>query len=111
MAAAVWKRSHQTADLPAEGMMLPVASPVEPQDLACRAGRRQRVKHRQNGRRSDSRAEQQQRALAGQQDETAARHADIENIADSYVVPQVGSSRPIGLDLHADSITLRRDRT
>src|SRR5262249_31343569 len=104
------KHSHQAADLRAEWMMLPIASPVEPQDLACRAGRRQRVQHRENRRRSDSRA-QQQRALAGQENETAARHADIESIAHSYTVPQISSSRPVRLDLHADSIALSRDGT
>src|SRR5262249_4095945 len=105
------ERAHQPADLAAEWMMLPIARPVEPQDLPCRAGRCQRMQHRQNRRRSDARADQQQRALSRLQDEAAARRADVENIAHADMVPQVDSSRPIRLDLHADSIALRGYRT
>ena len=91
--------------------MLPIASRVEPQDLPCRAGRRQRVQHRQNRRRPDSRAEQHHRPLSGLQNEASARRADVESIAHPDMLPQVGSSRPIRLDLHADSIALRREGT
>ena len=105
------EREHQAADLGGEWMMLPIASPVQPQDLPRRAGRRQRVQHRQNRRRPDSRAEQHDRPLSGLQNEASARRADVENIAHPDVLPQVGSSRPIRLDLHADSIALRRERT
>src|SRR5216684_6020831 len=54
-------------------MMLPIASRVQPQDLPCRVGRRQRVQHRQNRRRPDSRAEQHHRPLSGPQNEASAR--------------------------------------
>ena len=62
IAAAVGERGHEAADLGGEWMMLPIASRVQPQDLPRRASRRQRVQHRQNGRRPDSRAEQHDRA-------------------------------------------------
>ena len=91
--------------------MLPIASRVQPQDLPCRTGRRQRVQHRQNRRRSDSRAEQHHRPLSGLQDEASARRADVESIAHPDMLAQVGSSGPIRLDLYADSIALRREGT
>ena len=92
--------------MPVNGMMLPIASPVEPQDLPCRAGRGQRVQHRQNRRRPDSRAEQYHRPLSGLQNEASARRADVESIAHPDMIAQVGSSDPIRLDLHADSVAL-----
>ena len=92
-------------------MMLPITSPVEPQQLPGRAGRRQRVQHRQNRCRPDPRAEQHDRPLSGLQNEASARRADVENIAHLDMLPQVGSSHPIRLDLHTDSIALRRDGT
>ncbi len=91
--------------------MLPIASRVQPQDLPCRPSRRQRVQHRQNRRRPDSRAEQHHRPLSRLQNEASARRADVESIAHPDMLPQVGSRRPIRLDLHADSIALRREGT
>ena len=64
IAAAVREREHQAADFGGKRMMLAIASRVQPQDLPCRAGRRQRVQHRQNRRRPDSRAEQYHRPLS-----------------------------------------------
>ncbi len=95
IAAAVREHRHEAADFGGEWM--------------CRAGRRQRVQHRQNRRRPDSRAEQHHRPLSGLQNEAPARRADVESIAHPDMLPQVGSSRPIRLDLHADSIALRRE--
>src|SRR5262245_47404526 len=69
IAAAVRERGHEAADFCGEWMMLMIASPVQPQDLPCRMGRRQRVQHRQNRRRPDSRTEQHYRSLSGQQNE------------------------------------------
>src|SRR5262245_61251791 len=111
IATALGEREHEAADFSSEWMMLPIASRVQPQHLPSRADRRQRVQHRQNRRRPDSRAEQHHRPFAGLQNEASARRADVESIAHPDMVPQVGSSRPIRLDLHADSIALRRDRT
>src|SRR5262245_4244752 len=92
-------------------MMLPIASRVQPQDLPCRSGRRQRVQHRQNRRRPDARAEQHNRPLSRLQNETSARQTDVESIAHPDMVPKVVSSYTIGLDLHADSIAFTRERT
>src|SRR5206468_4891850 len=111
IAAAVREREHEAPDFGGEWMMLPIASRVQPQDLPCRAGLRKRVQHRQNRRRSDSRAEQHHRPLSGLQNEASARRADVESIAHPDMLPQIGSSRPIRLDLHADSIALRREGT
>src|SRR5262249_50324738 len=111
IAAGVREGVHEAADFGPEGMMLPIASPVEPQDLPCRAGSRQRVQHRQNRRRPDSRAEQHHRPLSGLQNEASARPADVESIAHPNVLAQMGSSHPIRLDLHADAIALRRGGT
>ena len=104
------QREHEPADFGGERMMLPVASPVEPQDLPCRVGRRQRVQHRQNRCRPDSRAEQHHRPLSGLQDEASARRTDVESIAHLDMLAQIRSGRPVRLDLHADSIALRRER-
>jgi hypothetical protein len=107
----VRQREHEAADFGGEWMMLPIASRVQPQDLPGRAVRRQRVQHRQNRRRPDSRAEQQHRPLSGLQDEATSRRADVKSIAHPGMLLQVGSSRAISLDLHTDSIALRREGT
>src|SRR5262249_43929529 len=111
VAAAVRERDDEAADFGGEWMMLAIASRVQPQDLPCRAGRRQRVQHRQNRRCPDSRAEQHHRPLSGLQNEAPARRADVESVAHPDVLLQVGASRTIRLDLHADSIALHRERT
>ena len=111
IAAAVGERGHDAADFGGKWMMLPITSPVEPQQLPGRAGRRQRVQHRQNRCRPDPRAEQHDRPLSGLQNEASARRADVENIAHLDMLPQVGSSRSIRLDLHADAIALCREDT
>src|SRR6185312_8236492 len=99
---------HETADFVGKWMMLSIASRVEPHDLPCRASLRQRVQHRQNRRRSDSRAEQHHRPLCGLQKEGSTRRADVENVAQANMLPQVGSGSPIRLDLDANPIALRR---
>jgi hypothetical protein len=43
VAAAVHEREHEAANFVREGMMLPIASCIQPQDPPCRARRRQRV--------------------------------------------------------------------
>src|SRR5260370_23319934 len=111
IAAAAGEREHEAADFGGKWIMLPLASRVQPKDLPCRAGRRQRVEHPQNRRRPDSRAEQHHGPLSGLQNEASARRADVENIAHPDMLPQVASSRPIWLDLHADPIALRREGT
>src|SRR5438876_6314901 len=110
MAAAVRERTHEAADFIGERMMSAIASRVHPQDLSCRASRRQRVQHRQNWRRADSRAEQHQRPVSGLQNEASPRRADVESIAHPDMLSQVGSSHRIRLDLHADSVAFRRKR-
>src|SRR5262245_27060271 len=65
IAAALGEREQETADFRGKWMMLPIASPVQPQDLSCRVGGCQRVQHRQNRRRPNSRAEQHYRSLSG----------------------------------------------
>ena len=47
---------------------------------------------------------------SGLQNEAAARRADVERIADPDMLAEVGASRSVRLDLHADSIALRRLR-
>src|SRR5262249_51645659 len=111
IAAAVGEGGHEAADFCGKWMMLPVASRMQPQDLPCRVGRRQRVQHCQDRRRSDSRAEQHHGPLPGLQDEASTRQADVENIAHPDMLPQVGSSRSIRLDFHADPIAFRREGT
>jgi hypothetical protein len=91
-AAAVREREHEAADFGGEWMMLSIASRVQPQDLPCRAHRRQRVQHGQNRRRPDSRAEQHRRPLSGLQNEASARRADLEGLAHPDMIPQVGLS-------------------
>ena len=108
IAAAVREREHEAADFGGEWMILPIASSVQPQDLPSRASSHQCVQHREKRGRPDSRAEQQHRPLSGLQSESSARRADVEDIARPGMVAQIGSGRPIRLDLHADSITLRR---
>src|SRR6516162_7446226 len=106
IAAAVSERRHEAANFDGKWMMLPVASRMQPQDLPCRAGRRQRVQHRQNRRRPDTCAEQHHWPSPGLQDETSARRADVKNIAHPDMLAQVDPSRSIRLDLHTDSIAL-----
>src|SRR5262249_32703013 len=101
----------EAVDFGGEWMMLSIASRVQPEDLSCRVERRQRVQHRQNRRRPDSRAEQHHRPLSGLQNEASARRADVESMAHPDMLSQIGSSRPIRLGLHADSIALRREGT
>ena len=108
IAAAVREREHEAADLGGKRMMLPDRGRVQPPDLSCRAGRRQRVQHGQHRRRADSRAEQHDRPFAGLQDEASARRADVERIAHTDMLVQVGSGRAVRLDLHADPIALGR---
>src|SRR5262249_45077996 len=109
IAAAVLELEHEAADFGGERMMLPIASRVEPQDLTGRASRCQRVQHRQNRRRPDSRAEQHHRPLSGLQNEASARRAGVESITHPDMLAQVSSGRSIRLDLHADSIALCRE--
>ena len=111
IAVAAREREHQPLDLGGKWMVLSIACPVQPEHLPRRALHRQRVQHGQDGRRSDSRAEQHHRPLTGLQNETPAWRTDVENSADPDMLPQIGSSGPIPLDLHADSIALRRLRT
>src|SRR5215469_3611429 len=106
-AAAPRKRVHETADFGGEWMMLPIASRVHPQNLACRTGGRQNVQHCQNRRRPDSRTEQHDWALARLQNEASAWRTHIENIADADMVAEVRTSGRIRLNLHTDSIALR----
>src|SRR5262245_6650470 len=107
-AAPVRERAHETADFGREWMMLSIASRVQPQNLPVRVRSRQHMKHGQNRRRPDSRAEQHDRAFSRPENEASARRADIERIAHPDMVPQVCSSRPIRLNLHADTITFCR---
>ena len=72
--------------------------------------RRERVQHRENRRGPYSRAEQRHRTLSGLQNEASPRRADVETIAHLDMLSQVGSSRSIRLDLHADSIAFGRER-
>src|SRR6476660_2702035 len=104
MAAAVRVRAHEAANLGGERMMLPVASPVEPQDRPGRAVRGQRVQHCQDGGRPDSRAQQHNWPISGLQDKAPTRRADVERIAHPDVLAEVRSGGPMRLDLHADSI-------
>src|SRR5262249_33172410 len=110
IAAAMRELGHQAADFRREWMMLPIASRVQPQDLPCRAGLCQRVQHRQNRCRSDSGAEQHERLISGLQNEASARRADFESVAHPDLLPQVGSSGAVRLDLYADSIALHGER-
>ena len=90
------EREQEAVDFGGEWMMLPIASRVQPQDLPCRSGSRERVQHRQNGRRPDSRAEQHDRALSRLQDEAPARRADVEGITQSNVVAEIAPAAPFG---------------
>jgi hypothetical protein len=105
------ERAHEPSDFGREGMMLPIAGPVKPQDLPHGLGLGHRVQHRQNGRRADSRAEKHDRTLSGLQDEASAWRADVESVTHPHLVAQMSSGGPIWLDLHADSIALRRRGT
>src|SRR5262245_1496452 len=111
VAAAMGEGGHEAADFCGRWMMLPVASRMQPQDLPCRVGRRQRVQHSQDRRRTDPGAEQHHGPLPGLQDEASTRRADVENIAHPDMLPQVGSSHSIRLDFPDDPIALRREGT
>src|SRR4029077_11744511 len=106
IAAPVREREHETPHFNSECIVLPIASPMKPQDQSRRAGSCERVQHRQNRGRTDPCAKQHDRALARLQDEASARCTDIERIAHAYMLPKVGSSYPIRLDLHADAVAL-----
>src|SRR5207237_352856 len=93
------------ADFGGEWIMFPITSRVHPQDQTCRTGGRENVQHCQNGRCSNSRTEQHDWALAGLQNETSAWRTDIENVAHADMVPHIGSTGPIRLNLYTDSIT------
>ena len=71
--------------------------------------RRQGVKHREDGRRSDARAEEHDGSLVGPQSEVSAWGADLENTAHPHMVSQVGARHTVWLDLHADPIAIHRD--
>src|SRR5262249_16502205 len=106
--AAVREREHEAANFGDKWMMLPIASRVHPQNLACRTGGRQRVQHGKNRCHADSRAEQHYWALSRLQNKASARRAHIESIAHADVVAQIRSRDTIRLNLHTDSIALRR---
>src|SRR5262245_51553181 len=89
-------------------MMLAIACPVQPEDPSRRVSRGKRVQHRQDRRRTDTRAEQHDRSIAALQDETPAWRADVEHIAHPNMLVQVGACRAVGFDLYADAIALRR---
>jgi hypothetical protein len=110
MTSAVREQEHEATDFVGKRMMLPIASRVQPQDLPCGAGPCQRVQHRQNRRRPDSRTEQYHRPLSQLQNEVSARRADVESIAHPDMLSQVGSSLAVRFDFHADSIALCRER-
>src|SRR5579859_8243335 len=102
VAAAVLERAHQGADLGGERMVLPIARPVEPQDLPCRSGGGERMKHRQHRCSPDSRAEEDHRCLTGLQNEAPPWRAEVERIAHPHLLAQVSSDSRMGLGLHAD---------
>src|SRR5262245_47797766 len=89
-------------------MVLAIASAVQPENLTCRTLRRQRVQHRQDGRRPDSRAEEHDGPFAGFQNETSAWVTDVQNVARSHVFLQVGSGDAMRLDFDADPIAFGR---
>src|SRR5262245_65461257 len=93
IATAVRDSEHEMPHFSAECIVLPIASPVQPPHQSCRAGRRKRVQHRQNGGRTYARAEQHDRALAGLQDEASARCNDVERLAQQSTPQPVSPSR------------------
>src|SRR5262245_13030863 len=101
------QRVYEVADLGGEGMMLPIPSHLHPQHLSCRLGRLQCVQHGQNRSRPNAGAKQHDWALPRLNNEVSAGRAHIEGISHSNMIVQVGSSRSIRLDLHADAIAFR----
>src|SRR5262252_3777465 len=69
---------------------------------------RQRMEHRQNRRSSDSSAEQYYRTFSGLQHKASPWRADVKGVTQVDTFAQIGSTRPIWLDFHTDSIVLRR---
>src|SRR5262249_8629906 len=108
--ASVRKRAHEVADFSGKRVMPAITCGMDPEDLPCRAVSRQGVQHRQNRCHSDPSADQRDRSLSRLQNETSARRADVESVAHTDMLPQVAPSHTIRLDLHTNSITLRRER-
>ncbi len=106
--AGARERADQAARLGGEGMVVAIARSVQPQDGTGRPRRRQRVQHRQNRRRADTGAEQNDRRIPGLQDEASARRAHAERVAHADVLSQIGARGAVRLELHADAILLRR---
>src|SRR5262249_21108109 len=67
VAAGARESAHETADFGGEGVMLTIASAVEPPNLPRRARFVERVQHRQYGCRADSGAEEHDGPLSGLQ--------------------------------------------
>src|ERR1700752_2801428 len=110
VAVAVCERRDETPGFRGEGMMLTIASCVQPQDLPRRTLRHKRVQHRQNRRHADPRAQQHHRLLSRLKYETSTRCADVESIAHLDMLSQVGASNSIRFDLYADSKMIGRGR-
>src|SRR6185295_6865441 len=105
IAPPVWDSGDQAPDLCSERMVLPVPSLIEPQDRLSGLCRRQFVQHREDRRRTDSRAQQHDGAAFVLQCEASTWQADVEEVADAER-PQTGSCRAFRFELHADAIAL-----
>src|SRR5258705_13698279 len=84
-------------------MVVPVAGPVEPPNLAWRGCRRQCVKHGQNRCRSDTCAKQNNGPITRSKSETAPWCAHVQYVADSYVTMHVGTRQAVQLLLDTNS--------
>src|SRR2546421_2571092 len=98
------KHPEKLSHLRGEGMGLAIACTVQPPDRPRRSARSQRMQHREDGCRADSRTQEHHRAVARLQDEAASRFADIKDVARSNAAVEVGPGGAVWFHLDADAI-------
>jgi hypothetical protein len=83
-------------------MILTIARPINPPDLALRVLRDKRVEHCQHRCRTDASAEQNNRIVTRAQGEAAVRRADIQHVPDTDVAVHERASDAVLLQLHTN---------
>ena len=98
---------EQRVDLVSEDVLLAVASPVQPPDLALAPGARQRLEHGEHRGCADPGAEQHDRPLAVPKHEAAAGGGRVDQVALVHVVVHVVAPHALRFELDADAEAVR----
>src|SRR5277367_205311 len=88
-------------------MLTAVARSVQPPDLSMRNRRAQLMKHREQRRRADTRAEQHYRSLTRPESEIPPRRTRFQNIANFHAIGQERASQSLNLLFYAHAVCAR----